>query len=76
MTALTQVPEGKTYRVADLLGDMRFLSRITSVGLTPGAELTVVQNREKIPILLYTRDSMLAVSRREAENIRVEVEEG
>ncbi|NLN98186.1 MAG: ferrous iron transport protein A [Eubacteriaceae bacterium] len=42
----------------------RFLSRIASIGLTPGCRIKVLRNDRHQPILLYGRDSMIAVNRR------------
>lgn len=63
---------GRKYVITRIVGDSRFLSRITSVGLTEGCPLTVLQNRRKRPLLVYARDSMLALDRGDCENVEVE----
>lgn len=73
MLTLTQAEEGREYTVKDVKGDARFISRITSIGLTTGAMLKVVRNVKRIPLLIYSRDTMLAINKREANNIYVEV---
>ena len=73
MLTLAQAEAGRGYTVKDINGDARFISRITSVGLTTGAILKVVRNVKRLPLLIYSRDTMLAINRREAENIHVEV---
>lgn len=73
MCALTQVHGGQSCRIISIKGDKRFISRITSVGLTPGSEVEMMQNEGRHPLLVYARDSMLAVNKKEAENILVEV---
>lgn len=73
MLTLTQVEEGREYTVKDVKGDARFISRITSIGLTTGAMLKVVRNVKRLPLLIYSRDTMLAINKREANNIYVEV---
>lgn len=55
-------------------GDPRFMSRITSIGLTPGCPVTVIKNEKNRPLLIYSRDTMIALNRSEGELI--EVEEG
>lgn len=75
MPNLAVAVEGRQYIVKGLSGDNRFLSRITSVGLTVGGVLRVVRNAKRMPILVYTRDTMLAIDKKEAANIQVEVSE-
>lgn len=62
----------RKYVITRIVGDSRFLSRITSVGLTEGCPLTVLQNRRKRPLLVYARNSMLALDRSDCENVEVE----
>lgn len=73
MLTLTQVKEGQSCRIKSLSGDKRFISRITSVGLTLGCVVEMMQNKGKYPLLIYTRDSMLAINKKEAGNVFVEV---
>lgn len=63
---------GRKYVITRIVGDSRFLSRITSVGLTEGCSLTVLQNKRKRPLLVYARDSMLALDHGDCENVEVE----
>jgi ferrous iron transport protein A len=59
--------------VAKLDGDPRFLSRITAIGLTPGCPVEILRSEGRQPVLLYSRDTMIALSRREGEKIMLEV---
>ena len=52
-------------------GDSRFIGRITSIGLTPGCRVNVIKNDKNRPLLLFSRDTMIAVNRRECEGIEV-----
>ena len=74
MKNLVQTTEGERGVLSKIAGDKRFLSRITSVGLTVGTEVEVIQNQGRYPILLHARDSVLAINRQEAANISMEVE--
>ena len=69
---LGEISENKTAVVASLNGDSRFIGRITSIGLTPGCKLTVVKNDKNRPILVYSRDTMIALNRKECEGVKVE----
>lgn len=74
MDKLSDVFEQQTVRIQSIDGDTRFLTRITSIGLTVGGVLKVVHNQKKQPLLVYTRDTLIAVNRKESERILVEVE--
>lgn len=60
-------------KVKDLGKDERFLSRITSIGLTEGAEFQVIRNDKRMPVLVYARETLLALNRKDCEKIEVEV---
>lgn len=74
MQKLTELKEGQKARIVGIEGDRRYLSRITSIGLNVGCSLEMLQNTKKRPILVYGRDTMIALNRLESERIRVEVE--
>lgn len=73
MCNLSQLNAGQSGTIAELNGDEHFVSRVTSIGLTVGCKLEVLQNHKKQPVLVYARDTMIAVHRSEAEKIVVEV---
>ena len=60
-------------KVKDMGKDDRFLKRITSVGLTEGAEFQVIRNDKRMPVLVYARETLLALNRKDCEKIEVEV---
>lgn len=53
-------------------GGHQFLSRLASLGFTPGASLRVVQNFGHGPIIVNLRDTRVALGRGEASKILVE----
>ena len=53
-------------------GGHQFLSRLASLGFTPGARLQVVQNYGHGPIIVRLRDTRVALGRGEAKKILVE----
>lgn len=71
MKRLSEAAGGEQGIIQDIQGDTRFLSRITSIGLTLGCPITVVKNEKKQPILIYSRDSMIALNRKECERIQI-----
>ncbi|MCR5107632.1 MAG: ferrous iron transport protein A [Lachnospiraceae bacterium] len=68
---LTELKENNTAVVAGLNGDDRFISRITSIGLTPGSRLRVIKNDKNRPMLVYSRDTMIALNQKECSGIEV-----
>ena len=70
---LSEVKAESQVKVLSLTKDTHFLNRILSVGVTEGAELQVVRNDRKMPVLIYVRETLLALNRKECEMIEVEV---
>ncbi len=52
------------------------MSRLASLGFTPGANLHVVQNYGRGPIIVTLRDTRVALGRGEAQKILVEQSSG
>ena len=59
--------------VRSLGDDPRFINRITSIGMTEGAAFEVVKNDKKMPVLIFVRETLLALNRSDCERIEVEV---
>ena len=55
-------------------GDARFMNRITAIGVTEGTAFQTVRNDRKMPVLLYLRETLIAVNRMDAERIEVEAQ--
>ncbi len=72
MKRLSELNKDNSGVIANVNGDARFVSRITSIGLTPGCSLTVIKNEKRRPILVYSRDTMIALNRNECDLIDVE----
>lgn len=73
MKKLSELEEGACGVVTAISGDTHFQSRITSIGLTVGSKIEVIQNPKKQPTLLYCRDTMVAINKKESDKIMVEV---
>ena len=74
MKKLGQMKQGQTGVVTAINGDVRYMSRITSIGITPGCTISIVKNDKNRPVIVYTRDTMIALNEKECNNI--EVQEG
>ena len=72
MTTLDHVPAGSRVRIERVDGDVRLLTRLTSVGLVPGAIVMVERNDRNRPVLVFERDTRLAINRQECTRIQVE----
>lgn len=70
--SLSEVKENGEALVSAVQGDTRFMSRITSIGLTPGCRVRVVKNDKNRPLLVFSRDTMIALNRKECMGITVE----
>jgi len=55
-------------------GGQGLLCRMTSLGFTPGAEVVVVQNFGRGPLIARVRDARIALGRGEAGRILVHKE--
>ncbi|HFD39409.1 MAG TPA: ferrous iron transport protein A [Anaerolineae bacterium] len=70
-TNLSNVKSGQIVRIQNIRGGHNFLSRLASLGFTPGARLQVVQNYGHGPIIVNVRDTRVALGRGEAAKILV-----
>jgi len=70
--SLGELNENKEATITSIEGDQRFLSRITSIGLTPGCRVRVMKNDKNRPLLVYSRDTMIALNKKECKGIIVE----
>jgi ferrous iron transport protein A len=69
---LSDLRKGQVARIERMQGGHQFLSRLASLGFTPGVHLTVVQNFGHGPIIVTLRDTRVALGRGEARKIVVE----
>ncbi len=74
MKTLAQMKQGEEGVVTSINGDSRYMSRITSIGITPGCTVRIIKNDKNRPVVVYTRDTMIALNTKECSNI--EVKEG
>ncbi len=69
---LSELKENRSAVVTNVEGDSRFISRITSIGLTPGCRVMVMKNDKNRPMLVYSRDTMIALNKNECQGVMVE----
>ena len=68
---LSTVGEGRRVRLLTVCGGHGLAARLAAMGLAPGAEVVVVQNSGRGPLLLAVRHARIAVGRGMAHKIRV-----
>ena len=69
---LTDASEGYKGRVISMDGDSHMISRAISIGIVPGGIVKVSKNTSHQPVLIYSRDTMIALNREDAAKIIVE----
>ena len=69
---LTQLDTHQKGAVAELHGGRGFVSRLATLGFTPGAPLRMVQNFGVGPVIVLVRDTRIALGRGEASKILVQ----
>ncbi len=68
---LSDMKTGEQGVVVGLDGGHKMCCRMASLGFTPGAEISVVQNFGRGPLIARVRDARIALGRGEAHKIQV-----
>ncbi|MBR0396550.1 MAG: FeoA family protein [Eubacteriales bacterium] len=76
MKKLSEMKQGETAIVSSVNGDARYVGRITSIGLTPGCKVSIIKNEKNRPLIVFARDTMIALNEKESSNIEVEEARG
>ncbi|MFP3043625.1 ferrous iron transport protein A [Treponema primitia] len=76
MIALSEMKNGMTGKIVSINGDGRFLNRISAIGIVPGSTIEMVSNQKKYPFLVFGKDTMIAINRREGDRIKAEITGG
>ena len=70
--SLSNIPTGQRGVVCSLHGERLFCSHAANLGFTTGAEVTVVQNYGRGPMIVALRGTRVALGRAEAAQVMVE----
>jgi ferrous iron transport protein A len=71
--ALSEMAAGARGLVRQLRGGREFASRMAALGFTLGAQVAVVENYGRGPLIVEARDTRVALGRGEAAKMLVEV---
>jgi ferrous iron transport protein A len=69
---LSEINTGRQVTLARVQVGLELTSRLTSLGLTPGVKVQVLQNHGRGPIIINVRGTHVALGRGEAEKLLVE----
>ena len=72
VTHLSDLAPGEIGVVHGLFGGRDVVSRLAALGLTPGGEVTVVQNFGHGPVIVLARNTRIALGRGEAMKVQVQ----
>lgn len=76
MTPLSALDPGEVGIVRELAGGWAFVSRLAALGFTPGAQVTMVQNFGRGPLIVLVRGTRVALGRGEANKVVISREGG
>ena len=70
---LNEIENGKKGIITSINGNNKFATRFASVGILPGSEIEIVKNYKKQPVLLCVKNTLMAIGRKQCEQIEAEV---
>jgi len=68
---LSALSPGEVGVVKAVTGGRGFMSRLAALGFTPGAEVTMMQNFGRGPLIVFVRNTRVALGRGEAAKVKV-----
>jgi ferrous iron transport protein A len=71
LVVLAALPTGGRGTIAALSGGAAFVRRLAGMGLTVGADVQILQNKGRGPLLIHVRETRLAIGRGEALRVLV-----
>lgn len=66
---LSDAAPSKRYTIRAIKDETRLVNRLSSMGLVCGSTLEVCQNLKKQPVLVFARDTLVAIGREESKKI-------
>jgi len=71
MVSLGSLKNGEVGIVKEITGGQDFLSRIAATGFIRETEVTMLRNWKRGPVIVFLRDTQLALGRDEASKIMI-----
>lgn len=72
---LSDLQQGERAHITDIQVGKAELTRCTSLGLTPGVEVTMIQNFGHGPLILRVRGTQIALGRGQARKLFIDREQ-
>lgn len=69
---LSEATPGYTGCVSSVTDSHYLLSRLIGIGIVEGSTIQVIQNEKGQPVLFYCRDSVISLSKKDCEGIKIE----
>lgn len=66
---LSDAAPGRRYTILNIKNEARLVNRLSSMGLLCGSTVEVCQNLKRQPVLLFARDTLVAIGREESQKI-------
>ena len=60
---LSATQPGKQYVVKEIKDEARLVNRLSSMGVMCGSQVEVCEHNKKQPVLIFTRDTLVAIGR-------------
>ena len=64
------LPE-KSYIVREIKDEARLVNRLSSMGIMCGSRIKVCMNNRKQPVLVFVRDTLVAIGKSESKKVTV-----
>lgn len=68
---LSDATPDSRYCICEIKEENRLVNRLSSMGLLCGCTIEVCQNHKKQPVLIFARDTLVAIGREESKKIMV-----
>lgn len=68
---LSDATPGSRYCILEIKEESSLVNRLSSMGLLCGSMIEICQNHKKQPVLLFARDTLIAIGREESKKIMV-----
>lgn len=64
------LPE-KCYIIREIKDETRLVNRLSSMGIMCGSRIKICMNNRKQPVLVFVRDTLVAIGRSESKKVTV-----
>lgn len=73
MCNLIDMQPGQQALIASINGNHQLITRVGAIGLYLGCQIQMLHNEKNLPLLIFSRDTVIAINRQIGQAIHVEV---